>query len=94
MALLCGALGQWRALPAAPLTRASSPLLSSRPSSQFSNKMDVPGACSPVECMSALELDRIQEKPWHITASNALNGAGVDDGIEWLAEHVTKSSYK
>ena len=44
--------------------------------------------------MSALELDRIQEKPWHITASNALNGAGVDDGIEWLAEHVTKSSYK
>jgi len=56
--------------------------------------MDVPGACSPVECMSALELDRIQEKPWHITASNALNGAGVDDGIEWLAEHVTKSSYK
>ena len=33
----------------------------------FANKMDVPGALSPVECSQQLELERISERPWHVT---------------------------
>ena len=31
------------------------------------DQMDIAGALSPEECMEALELDRIRDKPWHIT---------------------------
>nr|QXF29024.1 Arl6 [Vischeria sp. CAUP Q 202] len=57
----------------------------------FANKMDLPGSMSEVECMDALELAKVQA-PWHITASNALTGDGVDDGIDWLAERLTGSA--
>ena len=36
----------------------------------FANKMDVPGALSPVECSQQLELERISERPWHITLTH------------------------
>ena len=29
--------------------------------------MDVAGAMTPEECMEELQLDRIRDKPWHIT---------------------------
>lgn len=32
----------------------------------FANKMDRPQSKLPVECVEALELDKIQDKPWHI----------------------------
>jgi ADP-ribosylation factor-like protein 6 len=54
----------------------------------FSNKMDVPGAMTPVECMKAMSLDRISNKAWHLTSSNALTGTGVDEGVGWLAEKL------
>ena len=54
----------------------------------LSSQMDLPSALTPVDCMQIMELDRISDKPWHITASNALTGQGVEDGITWLAEHV------
>lgn len=56
----------------------------------FANKMDVKNALSPVECMKSLGLDEISDKPWHITASNALNGDGVDDGLQWLGDSVNR----
>jgi len=40
---------------------------------------------SPVECMQLLNLDSLKENPWHIAASNALSGEGVDDGLKWLS---------
>lgn len=54
----------------------------------FANKMDIPGAMTPEECMEELELEHIRDKPWHITPSNALNGAGVNEGIEWLCRNI------
>jgi signal recognition particle receptor subunit beta len=33
----------------------------------FANKMDVAGAMTPMECMTLLDLQSIQTKPWHIT---------------------------
>lgn len=36
----------------------------------------------------ALGLERITDKPWHICASCALSGAGLADGVAWLARQV------
>eukprot|EP00750_Incisomonas_marina_P001054 INCI10865.1.p1 GENE.INCI10865.1~~INCI10865.1.p1 ORF type:complete len:197 (+),score=42.89 INCI10865.1:200-790(+) len=55
----------------------------------FANKMDLPSAYSAVECMEELELDELT-RPWHISASNALTGKGVESGVQWLAEQLTK----
>ena len=56
----------------------------------FANKMDLAGSLTPVECMGMMGLDQIQDKPWHIAASNALTGDGIDDGFQWLAETLGK----
>lgn len=54
----------------------------------FANKMDVPGAMSPDECVEELRLDKIKSRAWHITQSNASTGAGINDGIEWLCLNI------
>jgi len=54
----------------------------------FANKMDAPGALSLEECMEELELDKLRDKPWHITSSNAKSGAGIAEGIEWLCDSI------
>ena len=110
--------------------------------------MDLAGAMQPVDIVDLMELDGIEEKPWHITwvhhalvspaptrrgcsclalaptaaaallacppaarqadapslhapdctpldrRSNALTGAGVDEGISWLAEHSDSTGRK
>ncbi|CAK4119204.1 unnamed protein product [Aphanomyces euteiches] len=57
----------------------------------FANKMDLAHSLTPVECMGQLELDKLTNKTWHITASNAITGAGVEEGIQWLADQLSKS---
>jgi len=57
----------------------------------FANKMDLPTAVTPVDCVKTLELDRIADKPWHIAASNALTGEGLDEGISWLGEQMQRN---
>jgi ADP-ribosylation factor-like protein 6 len=58
----------------------------------FANKMDLPGALPPTDIMSQLNLASITSKPWHISASNALRGEGLDEGMEWLATAIGKLS--
>lgn len=60
----------------------------------FANKMDRPTAISPVECVQTLELDKITDKPWHIAASNALTGEGIDEGIVWLGQQMQRRARK
>lgn len=57
----------------------------------FANKMDIRDALSDVGVSSALALDSITNKSWHICSSNALNGDGVADGIEWLSSAIKAS---
>lgn len=54
----------------------------------FANKMDSRDALSSVRCSSALELARLENKPWHICASNAMTGEGLDEGITWLTDQI------
>ncbi|KPI85546.1 putative ADP-ribosylation factor-like putative small GTPase [Leptomonas seymouri] len=51
----------------------------------FANKMDLPGAKTPMELTQLVELSRILgDHPMNIFASNALKGEGIDEGIQWL----------
>ncbi|CAH0686521.1 unnamed protein product [Chilo suppressalis] len=54
----------------------------------FANKCDANHALAPMQVAAALGLERITDKPWHICASNALSGAGLTDGIAWLARQI------
>jgi ADP-ribosylation factor-like protein 6 len=54
----------------------------------FANKKDLPAAMPPTEIASTLALDRIKDRPWHIAASNALAGEGVEAGLDWLAQKI------
>ena len=50
--------------------------------------MDLPNAKTPVDIMRAMELEKLMNKPWHITASNAVTGDGLDEGMNWLTERL------
>jgi ADP-ribosylation factor-like protein 6 len=51
----------------------------------FANKMDLPGAVEPKDMAEDLGLHAaVKDRPWQISASNALTGEGIDKGIEWL----------
>jgi ADP-ribosylation factor-like protein 6 len=54
----------------------------------FANKTDSSDALTPAECMEAMGLFNIRDRPWHMTASNAITGSGVAPGIEWLSEEI------
>ena len=56
----------------------------------YANKMDVPTALIPSEISIALRLEDIKDRPINIIASNALTGEGLESGIQWLAERITR----
>ena len=51
----------------------------------FANKTDLPQAMTADAVSQQLELHKMTQRPWTIVASNALTGAGLDDGIKWLS---------
>ncbi|XP_050296752.1 ADP-ribosylation factor-like protein 6 [Anthonomus grandis grandis] len=54
----------------------------------FANKMDCKDSLSSVKIAAALGLDKIMDKPWHIAASNAITGEGLQEGVEWLTQQI------
>eukprot|EP01116_Phalansterium_solitarium_P011114 TRINITY_DN2671_c0_g1_i2.p2 TRINITY_DN2671_c0_g1~~TRINITY_DN2671_c0_g1_i2.p2 ORF type:complete len:117 (+),score=16.45 TRINITY_DN2671_c0_g1_i2:431-781(+) len=66
------------------IKKAKTPLLF------FANKMDIANAASKLEIAQTLELDNIADRAWHITESSAITGDGLDEGITWLTEQLTK----
>uniref|UniRef100_A0A3P8XQ27 ADP-ribosylation factor-like protein 6 n=1 Tax=Esox lucius TaxID=8010 RepID=A0A3P8XQ27_ESOLU len=50
----------------------------------FANKMDVRDALSSVKVSQLLCLENIKDKPWHICASDAVKGEGLQEGVDWL----------
>ncbi|KAG8001616.1 High affinity choline transporter 1 [Nibea albiflora] len=52
----------------------------------FANKMDVRDALSSVKVSQLLCLENIKDKPWHICATDALKGEGLQEGVDWLQE--------
>ena len=56
----------------------------------FANKMDQAHALSPVDVAQGLSLDEIEAHPWQIVPSNALDGSGLQEGLDWLANFLNK----
>ncbi|XP_075910524.1 ADP-ribosylation factor-like protein 6 [Petromyzon marinus] len=54
----------------------------------FANKMDLKESLSSVACSSLLGLQEVHQSPWHIVASNALKGEGLQEGVEWLQDQI------
>ncbi|XP_055500549.1 ADP-ribosylation factor-like protein 6 isoform X3 [Leucoraja erinacea] len=50
----------------------------------FANKMDLRDALSSVKVSQMLRLENIKDKAWHICASDALKGEGLQEGVDWL----------
>ncbi|XP_054280831.1 ADP-ribosylation factor-like protein 6 [Macrosteles quadrilineatus] len=58
----------------------------------FSNKMDLREALSSVKIAAGLGLEQIMDKPWHICATNALTGEGLQEGMEWFTQQICDRS--
>ncbi|XP_028258156.1 ADP-ribosylation factor-like protein 6 [Parambassis ranga] len=54
----------------------------------FANKMDVRDALSSVKVSQLLCLENIKDKPWHICATDALKGEGLQEGVDWLQDQI------
>ncbi|XP_017279360.1 ADP-ribosylation factor-like protein 6 isoform X2 [Kryptolebias marmoratus] len=57
----------------------------------FANKMDLRDALSSVKVSQKLCLENIKDKPWHICASNAIKGEGLQEGLDWLQDQIAQS---
>uniref|UniRef100_A0A8D3A4F6 ADP-ribosylation factor-like protein 6 n=1 Tax=Scophthalmus maximus TaxID=52904 RepID=A0A8D3A4F6_SCOMX len=58
----------------------------------YANKMDLRDAVSSVKVSQMLCLENIRDKPWHICASNAIRGEGLQEGLDWLQDHIKTMS--
>ncbi|KAJ8256029.1 hypothetical protein COCON_G00198930 [Conger conger] len=54
----------------------------------FANKMDLREALSSVKVSQLLCLENIKDKPWHICASDAVKGEGLQEGVDWLQDQI------
>ena len=54
----------------------------------FANKMDARDSVSSVKCSHLMGLETLRDKPWHICASNALTGDGLQGGVDWLTDQL------
>ena len=50
----------------------------------FANKQDQPGAKGAGEISEALRLGELRDRNWSIVACSAIDGRGVDEGMDWL----------
>ncbi|KAG9393728.1 ADP-ribosylation factor-like protein [Carpediemonas membranifera] len=53
----------------------------------FANKADKEGASDVGTISQALGLQDINDRTWHVVATSAVDNTGLEDGLEWLAEH-------
>ncbi|XP_031549996.1 ADP-ribosylation factor-like protein 6 [Actinia tenebrosa] len=60
----------------------------------FANKMDLRDSLSSIKCSNLLGLENIKDKPWHICASNALTGEGLNEGVEWITDQIRSANEK
>jgi len=54
----------------------------------FANKQDQPGARGAGEISEALKLGELRDRNWSIVACSAIDGKGIDEGMDWLVQTV------
>ena len=67
------------------------PKLEKVPILVFANKQDKSDALQPNEIMEKMELSSISDRKWSINACVATTGEGVEEGMKWLVETVSKN---
>lgn len=50
----------------------------------FANKQDQPGAKGAAEISEALRLGELRDRNWTIVACSAVDGTGINEGMDWL----------
>ena len=58
----------------------------------FANKQDEPGAKGAGEISEALRLGELRDRNWSIMACSAVDGTGVNEGMDWLVVSDTASA--
>jgi ADP-ribosylation factor-like protein 6 len=56
----------------------------------LANKMDLPNALSTLECVAALGLDSITDKPYNVFATDAMNDRGLKEAEAWLLDQMSR----
>ncbi|EFC44283.1 ARF/SAR family small GTPase [Naegleria gruberi] len=54
----------------------------------MANKQDAKNAMSVEEVSEQLNLTKIKNRTWTIFKTSALNGIGINEGLEWLSENI------
>ena len=54
----------------------------------YANKQDEEGAMNETDIIMELGLLNYRDHPWFIQSSCALSGAGLYEGLEWLARRI------
>ncbi|KAI5290581.1 Arf GTPase arl1 [Ascosphaera aggregata] len=52
----------------------------------FANKQDQPGAKNAGEISEALRLGELRDRNWSIVACSAIDGKGINEGMDWLVQ--------
>ncbi len=58
----------------------------------LANKMDLVHALAISEVSQQLELNRITNRKWFLQPSQAINGSGINDGMNWIIDTLTNSA--
>jgi small GTP-binding protein len=54
----------------------------------FSNKQDLPNAMPVADLTQQLGLPNLTARKWFVQACCAINGTGLYEGLDWLAENI------
>ena len=56
----------------------------------FANKQDLLNAKEAKEIVSELQLKSIRDRKWSCLECSSKNGEGVEDGLNWVMDHMPK----
>eukprot|EP00898_Chlorokybus_atmophyticus_P006662 jgi/Chlat1/6998/Chrsp56S06655 len=54
----------------------------------IANKMDLVHATPAAQVQEALELHKITDREWHLSAASALTGQGLEEGLQWVLKRI------
>jgi ADP-ribosylation factor 1/2 len=60
----------------------------------FANKQDLPNAMTAADISDKLGLHSLRAHDWYIQSACATTGEGLYEGLDWLAQSITKKSSK
>ncbi len=64
--------------------------LKSAPLLIYANKQDLPGALSPNDLIEKMGLRQIKGREWIVQGTSALEGKGLSEGLDWMANALSK----